>query len=174
MAVQIRDAPQPENRSAAQGFEVKEKTSVVSRAAKIEEKIVIAKVEIRKRKKLLTEIYPPEILLRKIPEIAIKTEDVVQPDDTIPVPVVAEVVQPQPNDAFNIAADPDAQELTISVVAGTFSSFNITDAAGKILMQRAITNAETTVDISALQPARYYINLKKGDKVKTAMFVKDK
>jgi len=134
-------------------------------------KTEIAKTEIRKRQRMATANSQAEIFARPLPEMVIGPEAEPQPIGPVSVP---EPVQPQPTAAFAVSADPDAQELTISIVAGTYTSFTITDAAGKILIQRTITSTETKVDISALQPALYYINMKKEDRVKTAMFVKEK
>lgn len=77
-------------------------------------------------------------------------------------------------DAFNVSADIDNEVLIVTIDSGAYTSFTITDLSGKIILQQSIDNIQTRADISLLQPGRYYINLKKENKVKTAMFVKDK
>jgi len=133
----------------------------------------IKKIEILKRQKLRTDSSPPEMQMRDIPMYTIQIDEALQPEDTIPILVVPEAVQPQPDEAFNISADPDAEELTITISPGAYTSFTITSMAGNVLFQKSITNVKTKVDISGLLPARYYINLKRENRVKTTMFVKE-
>ncbi len=78
------------------------------------------------------------------------------------------------SDAFNLSADPEKNSLTIKIDPGAYTSFTITDNTDKVLIQQSIKNSLTDIDISILPPGRYYINLKKDSKVKTAIFVKDK
>ena len=112
-----------------------------------------------------------DIPKEKIPKREIPKEDTMQ----IAGIQKADTPEQAPvNDQFSLSADPDKGILTISISAGAYTSFTITDMKNKVLIQQPITATATDVDISALQPAHYYINLKKGDKIRSAMFVKDK
>lgn len=76
-------------------------------------------------------------------------------------------------DAFTIIADADRNELIVTIDSAAYESYSITDLKGKILMAQSITARETHIDVSALQSAHYFISLKKREKVKTVMFVKN-
>jgi hypothetical protein len=87
------------------------------------------------------------------------------PDVMVEVPV---------KNAFTITADAENNMLIVSVDSGAYTSFTITNIAGKLMLSRGIREVVTNIDISSLTPGHYYINLKNSTGVKSAMFVKDK
>jgi hypothetical protein len=87
------------------------------------------------------------------------------PDVMVEVPV---------KNAFTITADAENNMLIVSVDSGAYTSFTITNIAGKLMLSRGIREVVTKIDISSLTPGHYYINLKNSTGVKSAMFVKDK
>lgn len=76
-------------------------------------------------------------------------------------------------EAFNIIADADKNELVVTIDSGAYDSYSITDIKGKTLTTHPISERRTRIDISTLQSAHYFIDLKKKEKVKTVMFVKN-
>jgi sugar lactone lactonase YvrE len=79
----------------------------------------------------------------------------------------------QPGDAFTISTDAKQNTLTITIDSDAYTSFTITSNKDIILIRQSLNDLRTKVDVSALLPGQYYINLKKGSKVKTAWFIKD-
>jgi hypothetical protein len=90
----------------------------------------------------------------------------------LPMPPVSPEIPVK--DAFVITADAENNMLIVSVDSGAYTSFTITDIAGKLAISRQIKELVTNIDISSLSPGHYYINLKNSTSVKSAMFVKDK
>jgi trimeric autotransporter adhesin len=80
----------------------------------------------------------------------------------------------QVDNMFTVSADAENDMLTVTIDSEAYTSFTITNDKDELLIQKSIVATQTKVDISTLLPARYYINLKKDDEVKTVMFVKDK
>ncbi len=124
--------------------------------------------------------------LQKIPETELQQLPLMEPQ-YIPQRVMrmeeiveirkAAFTEPQEipvKDAYTVIADPEKNELVVTTDSNAFTSFTITNMSGKVLIQQALNEVKTDVDISILPTGRYFINLKKADKVKTAMFVKDK
>ena len=91
---------------------------------------------------------------------------------TMPLPHVKHEIQVM--DAFTIVADPEKNELVITTDSAAYTSFTIADVGGKVIIRQLLNTVKTIVDIGVLPAARYYLTLIKGDKIKRAMFVKDK
>jgi hypothetical protein len=75
---------------------------------------------------------------------------------------------------YRLLADAERNELVVQTDSGAYATYSITDMTGKELLAGKITKPSMAIDISGLPGGRYYINLKKGDKVRSGMFVKDR
>jgi sugar lactone lactonase YvrE len=134
----------------------------------------------------LIELPRPEIPREEIPKVrtiriqTLKTEITGKQPPVFDVSVI-EFPKVKPSldtkkgdDAFSVSADAENETLTITVDSGAYAIITITDINDKVLIEKSIRQTKTVIDISALLPAHYFINLKDGAKFKTAMFVKDK
>jgi len=130
--------------------------------------------------------YIPQMELKKVPEIELRPLPQIEPQNITQVVIQKEALielqkealtEPQEipvKDAYGIIADAEKNELVVTTDSNAYNSFTITNMSGKVLIQQSLNEVKTDVDIRILPTGRYFINLKKADKVKTAMFVKDK
>jgi hypothetical protein len=130
--------------------------------------------------------YIPQMELKKVPEIELRPLPQIEPQNIPQVVIQKEALielqkealtEPQEipvKDAYGIIADAEKNELVVTTDSNAYNSFTITNMSGKVLIQQSLNEVKTDVDISILPSGRYFINLKKADKIKTAMFVKDK
>ena len=69
--------------------------------------------------------------------------------------------------------NPATDEVSITTVAGAFSSYTITNEAGQVMLQAEISAIKTSVNIKALPAGMYFINLKGDSGSVVKKFVKE-
>ncbi len=74
--------------------------------------------------------------------------------------------------AVNLHPNPAGEALTIEAAPGSYTSLSVTNQLGQVLIQQAITGAQTTVPVGALAPGMYFIALQGGQGVLVKKFVK--
>ena len=78
---------------------------------------------------------------------------------------IAGNIELYPNPAFH--------ELTLKLDDLVFNSFTITNDLGQVVLSKVITDKETTINISKMPPALYYITLKGEQDIVVKRFVKE-
>ncbi len=142
------------------------------------------KMELQKVQQVQTQMEPllelqklPQTELQKLPQVEPQKESLMKLQfvpELEPLKEDQTEIRETPKDAFSVIADPDNNELVVTTDSAAFTSFTITNTSGKVLVTLPLNQVKTNVNISFLPTGRYFLNLKNGDKVKTAMFVKEK
>lgn len=72
--------------------------------------------------------------------------------------------------SFKIFPNPAKENLTIQSIGGSLGNLTITDALGKIVLEKQVHENETSIDIQSLAPGIYMIFNDKGD-LKSSIFI---